>query len=120
MTAVLQATLAEQQATMLREISKILATNPAGASLRLMVAPPEMQIRPDDVLVQEVNEASGIIELRPRSIADLHPADVIHDTQIINPADQDFIDYTPMASDCKYIPHPPSEAHAGKGHVYII
>ncbi|MFJ7997557.1 hypothetical protein ACIQ7D_10485 [Streptomyces sp. NPDC096310] len=123
MTAVLpEATLMEQQTDMLRQIGAILSNSPAGASLHLLVAPSEMTIGADEVLVQTFNKERGIIEIQPRSITDLHPTDIIHDTQVVDPRDQGSIDYgsKPMASNCKYIPHRPSEGLTAKGHVYII
>ncbi|MFE4055009.1 hypothetical protein ACFXP3_01660 [Streptomyces sp. NPDC059096] len=123
MTAVLpEKTLMEQQTDMLRQIDAILSSSPAGASLRLLITPSEMKIGADEVLVQGFNKERGVIEIRPHSITDLDPADIIHETQMIDPRDQDSIGYgsNPMASDCKYLPHRPVGALTAKGHIYVI
>ncbi|MFJ2175987.1 hypothetical protein ACIOHE_24225 [Streptomyces sp. NPDC087851] len=119
MTAVLpETTLMEQQAAMLRRINVILSDSPFGTSFRLLVTPSEMTNGDDEVLIQEFNEERGIIEIRPRSITNLHPTDIIHETQVVDPGDQDFIDYanTPMAGNCKTHTFP----DGGTVHNYIM
>ncbi|WP_327233891.1 hypothetical protein OG349_07735 [Streptomyces sp. NBC_01317] len=77
---------------LINEVGHLLSQHEAGSSFRLLFAPVELAIGHDEIFVQSVSPA-GIVELRPRKIAELGPGDVIHDTQAVDPADASFRKY---------------------------
>lgn len=94
MSATAPVTLADSQVAMLKELSEVLSKHPAGATVRLMVTPEAIVDTPETVYVQCRPDAEGIIRLYPRPITDLQPGEVMHSTQIINPTDSEFNEYT--------------------------
>ncbi|MFE7122210.1 hypothetical protein ACFU99_42960, partial [Streptomyces sp. NPDC057654] len=106
--------LAGQQIDLLRRLADVLSGHPLGASFRLLAAP-TTPVAVDEVLVQTVT-AEGVIELRPRKITDLAPDDVLHTTQVLDPADTDFTDYShhPRADICMTTQRPDGST----GHLY--
>lgn len=95
-------TLVSQEADLLRQLQNVLGGHPAGGAFRLMLAPTAVAVADDEVLVQVVSTTTGTIELRPRKLADVDLADVLHATQVIDPADEEFRRYaaSPMAQSC--------------------
>jgi hypothetical protein len=103
MTTLGPETLVSQEADLFRRLQQVLSGHPAGGPFRLMlVAPTGLAIADDEALVQTVNTATGAIELHPRKLADVDLADVLHATQVIDPADEDFGRYaaSPVALSC--------------------
>jgi hypothetical protein len=95
-------TLVSQEADLLRQLQNILSAHPAGSAFRLMLAPTALAVADDEALVQTVNTTTGTIELHPRKLADVTLADVLHATQVIDPADEEFGRYaaSPVAVSC--------------------
>ncbi|WP_280483559.1 hypothetical protein [Nocardia farcinica] len=95
-------TLVESQNDLVRQLADLLATHPAGQHFRLMFAPGDLALEPDEVLVQNIDPARRVIELTPQRIQDLTIDSVVHDTQIVDPADEDFNRYAanPVAAKC--------------------
>lgn len=95
-------TLVSQEADLFRRLQQVLSGHPAGDAFRLMLAPAALAVADDEALVQTVNTTTGTIELHPRKLAELSPSDVLHATQVIDPADEDFGRYaaSPMALSC--------------------
>ncbi|MFI0942814.1 hypothetical protein [Streptomyces sp. NPDC021020] len=102
MTTLGPETLVNQDADLLRRLQQVLSGHPAGGAFRLMLAPTAVEIADDEALIQTVNPTTGTIELHPRKLADVTLADVLHATQVIDPADEEFRSYaaSPMALSC--------------------
>ncbi|MFE7122209.1 hypothetical protein ACFU99_42955 [Streptomyces sp. NPDC057654] len=115
MTTMSTPLLAEQEADLVHQLIQVQEQHPLGASFRLVIGAPAPQTVADEVLVQTVN-AEGVIELRPRKITDLAPDDLLHTTQVLDPADTDFTDYglAPRADWCRGIQRPDGTT----GHLY--
>lgn len=94
--------LVESQNDLVRQLADLLATHPAGQHFRLMFAPADLALEADEVLVQTVDPAGRVIELAPRRISDLTLDSLIHDTQVIDPADENINEYAanPVAAKC--------------------
>jgi len=118
MTAVLPEreapTLVDGFADMVKDLASTLSANPYGASLCLMVRPPAT---PQDTVYVQRQRPDGVIELHPRRLSELQPADLIHDTQVVfDPADPAFARYATepiQAGACGMI-----EDEIGRKHVY--
>lgn len=95
-------TLVESQNDLVRQLADVLATHPAGKHFRLMFSPGALALEPDEVLVQTVDPARRVVELVPRRIQDLTLDCLVHDTQVIDPVDEDFNEYAanPVAAKC--------------------
>jgi hypothetical protein len=91
-----------QEADLLRQLQTVLGGHPAGRAFRLMLAPTALAVADDEVLVQVVSATTGTIELHPRKLADVNLTDVLHPTQVIDPADEEFSRYaaSPTAVSC--------------------
>jgi hypothetical protein len=97
----IEGTLVAQEADLLGRLKAMLDDHPAGAAFRLLLAPADVPVADDEVLVQEIDTDRGVVQLRPRKVSDVHLGDVLHDTQIVN-LDEDFARYAamPVAAYC--------------------
>ena len=89
-------TLASQQAAMLDQLRAVLDGHPAGSAFRLIYAPEALPVAPDEVLVQTLDADRGALVLTPRKLGDLARGDLLHATQIIDPADPALARYAAM------------------------
>jgi hypothetical protein len=105
MTTALPQTQASRQADLLLQLRDVLASHPDGAAVRLVYVPDGLPLADDEVLVQTVYPERRTIELLPWKISDIRDGDVLHDTQVIDPADTDLIRYAadPRADECHII-----------------
>ncbi|MDO0927292.1 hypothetical protein QQY24_18420 [Streptomyces sp. TG1A-8] len=83
-------TLVEQQADLLSDLNEVLQRHAVGGAFRLMYAPQELDLALDQVLVQKVDSDRGVVELHPRKLHEIGPSDLLHETQVIDPADVTF------------------------------
>lgn len=81
------------QSTLLNELADLLAHHPDGSSFRLMYAPEALELAKDEVLVQTIDETERAVTLRPYRLEDLTLDDTIHDTQVLNPSDDEYNQY---------------------------
>jgi len=71
-------TLIEQHARLITELRQVMDRHPYAVPFRLLVAPDDLDLATDEVLVQTVDPDRGVLELQPRKISDLTPADTLH------------------------------------------
>ncbi|WP_405749504.1 hypothetical protein OG232_04815 [Streptomyces sp. NBC_01411] len=102
MTILADNTLVAQEADLLGRLKELLEGHPAGGAFQLLLAPTGVPVAADEVLVQEIDTARGVVELRPRKLTDVSFHDVLHPTQVTNLADEAYRRYAtmPVASDC--------------------
>ncbi|MEE4543498.1 hypothetical protein V2S66_16145 [Streptomyces sp. V4-01] len=103
MTILAEDTLVAQEADLLGRLKAILDGHPAGAAFRLLLAPADLPVADDEVLVQEIDTDRGVVELHPRKLSDVNLDDVLHAAQVIDPADQALALHagSPRAEWCK-------------------
>ncbi|WP_371790409.1 hypothetical protein OG285_06010 [Streptomyces sp. NBC_01471] len=113
MTILADGTLVAQEADLLGRLKAMLDGHPAGAAFQLLLAPSGVPVADDEVLVQEVDTARGVVELRPRKLSDVSLDDVLHTTQVTDPTDEAYGRYAamPVASDC---------VRVRTSHVYVV
>ncbi|PGH46937.1 hypothetical protein [Streptomyces sp. Ru87] len=116
MTITAPETAVEQRTDLMRQLTDVLRQHPLGGLFTLMVAPPELDIAEDEVLVQVVNGGSRVVELHPRKVSAVRPEDVLHATQVVDPCDAPLLDYAahPQANNC----HPITRPDGSTGHLY--
>lgn len=117
MTILAEDTLVGQEADLLGRLKAVLDDHPAGGAFQLLLAPAGVQVADDEVLVQEIDSDRGVVELRRRKLSDVSLGDVLHATQVIDPADQAFGLYagSPRSSDCGSY-----TANGRTSHIYTI
>ncbi|WP_371790410.1 hypothetical protein OG285_06015 [Streptomyces sp. NBC_01471] len=118
MTILADETLVAQDADLLGRLKELLAGHPAGGAFQLLLAPNGVSVADDEVLVQEIDTARRVVELRPRKLSDVSLDDVLHTTQVTDPTDEAYGRYVamPMASDCRTHYRPDGSA----GHLYVM
>ncbi|MFE4535815.1 hypothetical protein ACFRKB_12120 [Streptomyces scopuliridis] len=91
MTATVPETMVDQSGLidLIKEVNHVISRHEAGSSFRLLFAPVELRVADDEIFVQTVSP-EGVVELRPRKIAELGPDDIIHATQSVDPGDAAF------------------------------
>ncbi|WP_189940786.1 hypothetical protein [Streptomyces aurantiogriseus] len=67
-----------------------------------MHTPHDLDLAPDEVLVQSVDTERRVVELRPQRLSELDKTDVLHATQVLDPGDHALNAYAMEArsSDC--------------------
>ncbi|WP_406349347.1 hypothetical protein OHA44_37450 [Streptomyces sp. NBC_00144] len=95
-------TLLGQDPELLGRLKQLLEGHPAGAAFQLLLAPNGVTLAADEVLVQELDTARGVVELHPRKLSEVSLDDVLHTTQVTNLADEAYRHYAamPVASEC--------------------
>jgi hypothetical protein len=106
-------TLVGQEADLLFRLKAVLNGHPAGGSFHLLLAATGITVADDEILVQEIDTARGIVELRPRKLNDVTLGEVLHPTQVISPADVEFTQYTASPQATDYYPTTPPDGSAG-------
>lgn len=94
--------LVVSQSDLLEQVAALLEKHPSGRFFRLMFAPATVPVGTDEVLVQVENSERGVIELQPRKLSELDSSAVVHDSQTLDPADEEFKRYgsSPIAAKC--------------------
>ncbi|MFF2374792.1 hypothetical protein ACFVUW_10450 [Streptomyces xiamenensis] len=85
--------------TLLREVNEVLERHGA-SGFRLIYGGGELPSAGEQILVQTTDPHTGAIILHPRKAADLTPHDLIHSSQVIDPADA--ISLTTEKTDTEY------------------
>ncbi|MEU4896225.1 hypothetical protein AB0B12_26315 [Streptomyces sp. NPDC044780] len=116
MTVLASEPLLEQQANLMRQLTEVLKQHEIGGSFRLMFVPSELEISEEEVLVQDVNTEERVVEIRPRALTELSTGDVLHATQVIDPAEESLLGRGPgpFGRDCKVW----LRLDGSRGHVY--
>ncbi|QNT91834.1 hypothetical protein HEP81_01505 [Streptomyces griseofuscus] len=83
---------------LLHDVNGLLAGHPLGAAFRLLYAPSELDLDAGEVLVQEVDAARRVVQLRPVRLSEVDRRDVLHETQVVNPQDGALIAHAQAAS----------------------
>ncbi|MET7685631.1 hypothetical protein [Streptomyces sp. NPDC005423] len=86
-------TLVQQTADLLSELNEVLKRHSVGEGFALLYAPRELPVGAGTVLVQEVDAIRGVVELRPRDLAEIASSDVLHNTQAISLGDDALSHY---------------------------
>lgn len=92
----------DEHVELLTQISEILAAHPNGSAIRLVFGPTDLQLGTDEILVQNVNIDDRSLTLRPKSISDLLPSDLLHESQVVGPLTENGTNYvkTLQAASC--------------------
>ncbi|MFJ3713446.1 hypothetical protein [Streptomyces sp. NPDC090053] len=116
MTILADDTLVGQEADLLGRLKELLDTHPAGGAFRLLLAPTGVAVADDEVLVQQIDTARGVVELHPRKLSDVSVDDVLHAAQVTDPADEAYGRYAamPVANNCFTSRRPDGST----GHLY--
>ncbi|MGW4890237.1 hypothetical protein [Streptomyces murinus] len=88
----------EQQISLFRDLREVLDRHPFGGAVRLMYAPQELPLADDEVLVQEIDADHRVMHLRPVRLSDVGSGVVLHETQVLDPADRALSDYAQTTS----------------------
>ncbi|MEU6460310.1 hypothetical protein [Streptomyces sp. NPDC046976] len=88
----------EQQISLFRDLREVLDRHPLGGAVRLIYAPQELPLADGEILVQEVDVERRVMHLRPVHLPDVGSGDVLHETQVLDPADRALSDYAQTAS----------------------
>ncbi|MFD9869096.1 hypothetical protein ACFXI8_26610 [Streptomyces niveus] len=106
-----------RQADLLDRLTQLLNSHPAGGAFKLLLAPATLEIADDEVLVQQIDTDRRVVELRPRKLSDVTLTDVLHATQLTDPADEAYRGYTatPRSSNCVKSTRPDGST----GHLYF-
>ncbi|QOV40175.1 hypothetical protein IM697_18300 [Streptomyces ferrugineus] len=62
-----------------------------------MHTPHDLDLAPDEVLVQSVDTERRVVELRPHKLSELDRTDVLHATQVLDPGDHALNTYALLA-----------------------
>ncbi|MEV3999007.1 hypothetical protein ACFYPK_28405 [Streptomyces halstedii] len=103
MTTTATETIAHQDADLLQRLHSILSDHPAAGAFRLLFAPQGVSVGADEILVQKIDPARGIIELHSCKVSDLTPTDVPHLSQVVPLSDTDFVRYTQQPEATTYV-----------------
>lgn len=93
-TALAPSPLLHEHHRLLTQLREVMSQNPRAVPFRLLFVPDGMSLAPDEVLVQVVNSRRGVLELHPRRMDDLEPGDLIHASQLLDPASTALDIYT--------------------------
>ncbi|QEU93370.1 hypothetical protein [Streptomyces kanamyceticus] len=88
MTTLAPESLVSQHIELTQKLQAVLREHPLGGGFRLLVAPRQLELADDEVLVQAVDPAQRTVELRPCKIAEMDADAVLHATQVLDPCDQ--------------------------------
>ncbi|WP_405749506.1 hypothetical protein OG232_04820 [Streptomyces sp. NBC_01411] len=118
MTIIANDTLVGQGPDLLGRLKELLEGHPAGGAFQLLLAPTGVPVAADEVLVQEIDTARGVVELHLRRLSEVSLDDVLHATQVTVPVNEEYGRYAaiPVASDCKTRYRPDGSA----GHLYAM
>ncbi|MEU0722809.1 hypothetical protein [Streptomyces sp. NPDC006140] len=117
MTVLASGTLVEQQAELMRQLNDVLKQHEIGRDFRIMFAPPQLDVAEDEVLVQVVNPEKRMVEIHPRRLTELHLGDTIHATQVIDPSDEAFGNYSTSQRATTYLKT--TRPDGSKGHLMV-
>lgn len=73
-------------------VAEILSASPLGRQLRLIALPPQLAMETDEVLVIR-SHGNREVTLVPVKITNLEDNDIVFNTQIVDPLDQEFNEY---------------------------
>ncbi|GHH25767.1 hypothetical protein [Streptomyces rubradiris] len=93
MTITTPETLVSQEADLLARVRDLLAAHPAGSGFRLLAVQDEVPVGEGEVIVQEFNPVSGVVELRGRKLTEVNTGAVLHAARVIDPNDQELVSY---------------------------
>nr|WSZ96840.1 hypothetical protein OH820_15270 [Streptomyces sp. NBC_00857] len=116
--AVMSETLAGRHIDFLNQLNDMMKQSGVGIPLQIILTLAEVEVAADEVLIQVVNPARGIVELHPRKIAALDLGDVIHATQVMDPGDFAFSEYASSTRNSQC--HAYTRPNGTQGHLYTI
>ncbi|MFJ4806027.1 hypothetical protein [Streptomyces murinus] len=87
----------EHQMSLFHDLREVLDRHPLGSAFRLMYAPQELPLADGEVLVQEIDVERRIVQMRPVHLSDVGRGDVLHEAQVLDPADRALSDYAQTA-----------------------
>lgn len=77
---------------LMTELSQVLSRHPSGTDIRLIFAPAAYSRRSGEVLIQESADNESVT-LKWVAVADLKDSDTLIESQLLNPADDEFNQY---------------------------
>lgn len=86
-------TVLDRQVDCLKEMAKLLDKFELSGDIKLIFAPVGLNMQPGEVLVQKMNRESRQLVLEPIGIGDLNRADVLFESQVVDPADETLVSY---------------------------
>ncbi len=88
-----ESTVLDRHVDCLKEMAKILDQFDLSGDIKLMFTPGALELQAGEVLVQRLDRGSRQIVLEPIGINDLKDGDVLHESQVIDPADEELVRY---------------------------
>lgn len=109
--------LVSQETDLFHQLRAVLRDHPAGHCFQLLFTPADVHVADDEILVQEVDPARGVVELHPRKVRNIRAEDVLYASQTIRLTDDDLVRYAQQSTPIEY--HAYRRDDGTLGHVML-